>query len=94
MIKKFNLSPSERDFLRRSQCAYYGYPYVCCPNDNFQNPSQQQQPDANSQQSTTGLRASDLPPPGQCGSHLSDRIVGGIETQVIFSKEKYFQLFD
>lgn len=75
LIKKPNLSIDDRNYLRNSQCAYNGYPWVCCPIESA--PTTQPPVPVGG-----GLQASDLPAPGYCGNHLADRIVGGNETQI------------
>lgn len=66
------LSDQDRNYLRRSQCGYtQGQVLVCCP-DSLQQP-------------TTGQLGGGrglLPEPGTCGISTSDRIIGGVETQL------------
>lgn len=60
---------------------------MCCPYDQ---PSAPVTPPPNTTPLTTTyvgdpsqvLRASDLPPPGDCGFFVNDRIVGGNETRI------------
>lgn len=45
-------------------------------------PTPTQQPQIQAPIRTGGLSPSDLPPPGKCGSQLSNRIIGGEETKI------------
>uniref|UniRef100_A0A182PNA6 CLIP domain-containing serine protease n=1 Tax=Anopheles epiroticus TaxID=199890 RepID=A0A182PNA6_9DIPT len=69
LLKKENMTPEDRSFVMKSNCGQQGRSVlVCCP----------------LVRKLTGRFDApvELPPPGECGKMLSDRIVGGEVTSI------------